>query len=144
MRLLLVAFTALALSVGTAAVAAPPPHGKIVLVAQSGAEDMMKLGAPYHHAVLMKKTGRLEEVAIVVYGRAVSAVSTQVKAIPDALRAAVKAAHDAGVHIYVCETALEKAGLSKDALMPPGVEPVPQGAAKIAELVSQGYVPMQY
>jgi intracellular sulfur oxidation DsrE/DsrF family protein len=103
----------------------------------------MKLGAPYHHALVMKKTGRLEDVAIVVYGRAVAAVSTQVKSIPETLQAEIKATLEAGIHVYVCATALEKAGIAKEALIP-GVEVVPQGAAKIAELVSQNSVPMQY
>lgn len=142
MKFIVVA-AALAASLVGSGVVAEKPHGKIVFVGQSGPEDMMKLGAPCHHAVLMKKTGRLEDVAIVIYGRAVAALSTQVKAIPETPRAEVKAAHDAGVHTYVCETALEKAGISKEALVP-GVEPVPQGAAKIAELVSQGFVPLQY
>ena len=75
MKSLVVAAALAASWVGGAAVA-EKPHGKIVLVGQSGPEDMMKLGAPYHHAVLMKKTGRLEDVAIVVYGRAVAALST--------------------------------------------------------------------
>jgi intracellular sulfur oxidation DsrE/DsrF family protein len=120
---------------------APPPSGKIVLVALSGPEDVMKLMAPYHHAAVMKKTGRLQEVAIVVYGRAVAALSTKAKGIPPPVREAIKAAHAAGVSIYVCETALANAGIDE---IVPEAQRVPQGAAKIAELVSEGFVPMQY
>lgn len=122
---------------------AAPPHGRMVLVAITGPEDLMKLGAPYHHALVMKKTGRLEDVAIVVYGRAVAAVSTQVKSIPEPLQADIKATLEAGIHVYVCAHALENAGIPREALIS-GVEVVPQGAAKIAELVSQNFVPMQY
>ncbi len=43
----------------------------IVLVALSGPEDVTKLMGPCHHAVIMQKTGRLKDIAIVVYGRAV-------------------------------------------------------------------------
>ena len=120
---------------------APPPKGKIVLVALSGPEDMMKLLAPYHHALIMKKTGRLEAIAIVVYGRAVAALNLKAKGVPPPVREAIKEAHEAGIPIYVCDTALEHAGI--DAVSPEA-QRVPQGAAKLAELVSEGYVPMQY
>jgi intracellular sulfur oxidation DsrE/DsrF family protein len=89
----------------------------------------------------MKKTGRLKDIAIVVYGRAVAALSTKAKGIPEPVRNAIREAHAAGVPIYVCETALANAGI-EDVI--PEAQRVPQGAAKIAELVSEGFVPMQY
>ena len=46
-----------------------------------------------------------------------------------------------GVAIYVCETALANAGIED---VVPEARRVPQGAAKIAKLVSEGFVPMQY
>lgn len=134
-------FLLLAASLLGAAGPAPAPQGKIVLVALSGPEDAMKLLGPYHHALIMKKTGRLQEVAIVVYGRAVAALSTKAKGIPEPVRNAIREAHAAGVPIYVCETALAGAGIEE---IGPEAQRVPQGAAKIAELVSQGFVPMQY
>jgi intracellular sulfur oxidation DsrE/DsrF family protein len=45
------------------------------------------------------------------------------------------------VPIYVCEAALANAGI-EDVM--PEAQRVPLGAAKIAELVSEGFVPMQY
>jgi intracellular sulfur oxidation DsrE/DsrF family protein len=89
----------------------------------------------------MKKTGRLKDIAIVVYGRAVAALSTKAKGIPEPVRNAIREAHAAGVPIYVCETALANAGIED---VTPEAQRVPQGAAKIAELVSEGFVPMQY
>lgn len=121
--------------------AAPAPSGKVVLVALSGPEDAMKLLGPYRHALLMKKTGRLQEVAIVVYGRAVAALSTKAQGVPQPVREALKEALAAGIPIFACEAALANAGIDE---IVPGVQRVPQGAARIAELVSQGYVPMQY
>jgi intracellular sulfur oxidation DsrE/DsrF family protein len=121
----------------------PAPHGKIVLVAYTGPEDMQRMTAPFRHALMMKKTGRLADVAIVVYGRAIAAVSTAPKGNSDPLKTAVKEALDAGIHIYACEHSLGMAGLTRESLVP-GVELVPQGAVRIAELVSDGYVPMQY
>ena len=123
------------------AAVAPAPSGKIVLVALSGPEDVMKLMGPYRHAVIMKKTGRLKDIAIVVYGRAVAALSTKAKGIPEPVRNAIREAHAAGVPIYVCETALANAGIEE---VMPEAQRVPQGAAKIAELVSEGFLPMQY
>jgi intracellular sulfur oxidation DsrE/DsrF family protein len=113
----------------------------IVLVALSGPEDAMKLLGPYRHAAIMKKTGRLKDVSIVVYGRAVAALSTKATGIPEPVRNAIREAHAAGVPIYVCENALASAGI-EDVM--PEARRVPQGAAKIAELVSEGFVPMQY
>jgi intracellular sulfur oxidation DsrE/DsrF family protein len=137
---LLLAMALAAPSIGGVAVA-PAPSGKIVLVALSGPEDAMKLMGPYRHAVIMKKTGRLKDIAIVVYGRAVAALSTRATGIPEPVRNAIRDAHAAGVPIYVCETALANAGI-EDVM--PEAQRVPQGAAKIAELVSEGFVPMQY
>ena len=123
------------------AAVAPAPSGKILLVALSGPEDVAKLLGPYRHAVIMKKTGRLKDIAIVVYGRAVAALSTKAKGIPEPVRDAIREAHAAGVPIYVCENALANAGI-EDVI--PEAQRVPLGAAKIAELVSEGFVPMQY
>ena len=117
------------------------PSGKLVLVAFSG--DEAKLAAPYHHALLMKKSGKLEDVAIVVYGRAISALSTKAKGIPDPVRAAIHEARQAGIPIFACEHSLQVAGIAAEDLTP-DAQRVPSGAVKIAELVSQGFVPMQY
>lgn len=140
MNLILALSLAAPLLGAAAAGTAKAPSGKIVLVALSGPEDAQKLMAPYHHAVIMKKTGRLQEIAIVVYGRAVAALSTKAK-VPQPVRDAIQEAHAAGIPIYVCNAALAAAGIDEVA---PEAQRVPQGAAKIAELVSEGYVPMQY
>ena len=132
---------ATAAATSPAAATTPAPSGKIVLVAISGPEDAMKLLGPYHHAVIMKKTGRLQDIAIVVYGRAVAALSTKAKGIPQPVRDAIKEAHAAGIPIFVCNTALSNAGIDE---VIPEAQRVPQGAAKIAELISEGFVPMQY
>ena len=121
----------------------PPPHGKIVLVGFTGLEDPRKLLAPYKHALAMKKTGRLEAVALVIYGRAVDALSTREKALPPQIDEAIRAVHAAGIPIFVCENALQAAQIAL-ADVRPEATPIPSGAAKIAELVSEGFVPLQY
>jgi hypothetical protein len=50
----------------------------------------MKLMGPYRHPVMMKKTGRLKDIAIVVYGRAVAALSAKAKGIPEPVRNAIR------------------------------------------------------
>ena len=76
-----------------------------------------RLTAPFRHAAILKRAGKAD-VAIVVYGRAVAAVSTQVKSVPETTRAAIKGAKAAGVHVYVCEHSLEQAGIARDAVIP--------------------------
>lgn len=116
---------------------------RILLVAFTGVEDAARLAAPFHHAVLMKRSGAAGEVAVVVYGRAVAAVAPSVGAVPAAVRADLQEALKLGVKVYVCDHSLEMAGLSAGPLLS-GVERVPSGAVKVAELVSEGFVPLQY
>lgn len=118
------------------------PHGKIVLVGLTGLEDPHKVEAPYKHARIMAQTHRLEQVAVVVYGRAVKALSTKEK-IPPEIDEQIKAAHAAGIPIFVCENALKKAGIALEDVRPEAT-PVPSGAAKTAELVSEGFTTLQY
>lgn len=70
-----------------------------------------------------------------------AALSTKAKGISEPVRNAIREARAAGVPIYVCEAALANAGV-EDAM--PEAQRVPQGAAKVAEPVSEGFVPMQY
>lgn len=118
------------------------PHGKIVLVGFSGLEDPRKLIAPYKHALAMKKTGRLEAVELVIYGRAVDALSAK-QQVPPELDEAIRAVHAAGLPIFVCENALKAAHIPLSDVRSEAT-PIPSGAAKIAELVSEGFVPLQY
>jgi intracellular sulfur oxidation DsrE/DsrF family protein len=118
------------------------PHAKMLLIAMSGLEDTHRLTAPFRHAALLKKTGKAE-VAVVVFGRAVVAMSKDMKSVSEATRAAIKEARDAGVHLYVCEHALEQAGIPREAVIAEA-ELVPQRIVKIADLVAEGYSPIQY
>lgn len=140
---LLLTLLSLAPLAALAAGAPPPAHGKVVLVAFTGAEDAARLAAPYKHALLMKQSGKLQDVAVVVYGRAVSALSTRSKGTPEPVRAAVREAHAAGIPIYVCENSLEMAGIAAGDVVPEA-QRVPSGAVQIAQLVSEGFVPLQY
>ncbi len=136
---------AAALAVPLTAMAQAPAAGpatRIVLVAFTGVEDGARLAAPFHHAVLMRKSG-VAEVAVVVYGRAVAAVVPAVKGVPARAREDLQEALRAGVKVYICAHSLDMAGLA-GAPLAPGVEKVPAGAVKIAELVRDGYVPLQY
>ena len=134
---------ALVLAFFAAGVAHAAPHAKLVLVAISGPEDVQRMTAPFRHAAVLKKSGKVADVAVVVYGRAVAALDTRAAGIPDETRKQIDAAKQAGVHIYVCEHSLTQAGIAADAVAP-AAERVPQGIVKIAELVGDGFVPMQY
>ncbi len=145
MKAFLLSFSLLA-AIPVAVFAQPRPErptAKMVLVAFTGPEDGAKLGAPYRHALLMKRSGKLADVAIVVNGRAVAALSKRVEGIPPAVRKSIAEAHAAGIPIYVCEHSLKMAGIAPDDVTPEA-QRVPTGAEKIAELVASGYVPMQY
>jgi intracellular sulfur oxidation DsrE/DsrF family protein len=137
---LLAALTLVAL-IGHVAEGAPKP--KLVLVAMSGTEDSHRMTAPFRHAAILKKSGKVADVAVVVYGRAVAALNTHAAGISEETRKQIEAAKQAGVHIYVCEHSLAQAGIAADAVAPEA-ERVPQGIVKIAELVGEGYTPMQY
>lgn len=149
--LLLSMFAAPVLLAGSSALAAagaaqdakPAAGAKIVLVAMTGPEDVMKLMGPYRHALLMQQSGKVKAVAIVVYGRAISALSSRMKGTPEPVRKAIAAAHAAGIPIYACENSMAMAGIAPQDLIPEA-QPVPAGAVKVAELVSEGYVPLQY
>ena len=134
------AFALLAATAAPAQTRAPAQGAKIVLVAFTGPEDMMRLRAPYHHAMIMKREGA--DVAIVVYARAVAGLSMRGKT-PPMIRKEQKAALHAGIPVFACKASMKRAGITIADLLP-GVTPVESGAGKIAALVAQGYVPMQY
>lgn len=140
LRSLLAALLLVAVA-GHRAGAAPKP--KLVLVAISGTEDIQRMTAPFRHAAILKRSGKVADVAVVVYGRAVAALNTRAAGVPEETRKQIAAAKLAGVHIYVCEHALEQAGVAADAVAPEA-ERVPQGIVKVAELVGEGYAPLQY
>ncbi len=119
------------------------PPVKMLLVAFAGMEDAARIMAPYRHAVLLKKSPDVADVAIVVYGRAVAGVVPAVKGIPPRAREDQAEALRQGVKIYACENSLEMAGFSTAPLVA-GVEKVPLGSLQIAKLVREGYVPIQY
>ena len=138
---------ALALLCTVAAQAAPPMHpagnGKMVLVGLSGLEDVQRMTAPLRHAAMLKRESKLKEIVVVLYGRAVAALNSRAPGVPEEARKQLDAARQAGVHVFACEHSLEQLGIPLEAL-PAGVEHVPHGIFKIAELVGEGYAPMQY
>jgi intracellular sulfur oxidation DsrE/DsrF family protein len=119
------------------------PKAKLALVALSGIEDVHRMTAPFRHAAILKRSGKVADVVVVVYGRAVAALNTRAAGVPEDTRKQIEAARQAGVHIYVCEHSLAQMGIAADAVSP-AAERVPQGIVKIAELVEDGYTPMQY
>lgn len=119
------------------------PTAKLAIVALTGPEDMQMMTSAYRHATAMKKSGALAEVSIVVYGRAINGITTAHKGLSDKIAPELADAIAAGVKVYACAHAMEENGIAKDTLLP-GIEVVPQGAVKTAELAGAGATLLRY
>jgi hypothetical protein len=103
----------------------------------------MKLMGPYRHPVMMKKTGRLKDIAIVVYGRAVAALSAKAKGIPEPVRNAIR---DAPAAIWSPARRTHRAltgtfcfgDSSAPGLLPGGCQGFPYGAPVPRPIASAG------
>lgn len=126
-----------------AAPATPARQGKLVFVATTGAEDMQTLASSFRHAKIAKESGHLSEVVWLAYGRSVSVLDPDVKAIPEDVRSQAPAAAAAGVRLVVCANALEKHGIAADRLVP-RVEVVSSGVVELSRLVAGGYQVIRY
>lgn len=135
----------LSLLVGAPAMAEnpPAPKGRLVFVAMTGPEDLATLSSSFRHATAAMKSGRLEEVVWLAWGRAVLALDPTVSAIAPEVREQARAARDAGVRLVVCGQALKKWGIAPDRLEL-SAEVVPNGVDELARLVSAGYEVIRY
>lgn len=122
---------------------APARQGKLVFVATTGAEDMQTLVSSFRHAKVAKESGYLSDVVWLAYGRSVSVLDPDVKAIPDDVRVQARAAAAAGVRLVACANALEKHGIATDRIEP-RAEVVPSGVVELSRLVAEGYQVIRY
>ena len=86
------------------------------------------------------RRGVRQDIAILVYGRAVAALKPKTKGIPE--RCAPPSARRM-LPVRPSTSAKRRSPAGIDEVVPEA-QRVPQGAVKIAELVSEGFVPMQY
>lgn len=121
----------------------PAPKGKLVFVAMTGPEDATVLSSSFRHALAAKKTGRLEEVVWLSWGRAVVSLDPRVSVLPAEVKEAAKAAHAGGVRLVACGQALAKWNIDPKKLEPKA-EVVPNGVDELARLVSLGYEVIRY
>jgi intracellular sulfur oxidation DsrE/DsrF family protein len=140
---LAVAAPAGALAKEPVAAAAQKERASLVVVANTGLEDVQTLSSSLRHAVGAKQSGHLDEVVWLVFGRAIVLLDPDVGAVPDGLKADLKAAQEAGVRIVACGQALAKFDIDP-ARLPPGVEVVPNGMGELARLVADGYAVLRY
>ena len=119
-------------------------HGKLVFVLTTGLEDLQSVNMAVRHAGMAKKSGFLDDSVLLVYGRAVQALSKNITAKPPQLAAALKEAKDAGARILVCGEAIKRFNIPKEDLDPAVDDVVPNAIVTLAELVSKGYQVIKY
>lgn len=139
--LLALVFLAVPLSAGAKEPTAP--KGKLVFVAMTGPEDASVLASSFRHALAAKKSGRLEEVVWLSWGRAVVALDPSVDVLPKEVKENAKAAHAGGVRLVACGQALRKWNVDARKLEPKA-EVVANGVDELARLVSLGYEVIRY
>lgn len=123
--------------------AQPAKKGKLVFAAMTGMEDMQTMSSAYRHAMVALKSGHLDKVVVLSYGRSAVVYDSTVKAIPDDVRKLAAQAQAAGVELVVCKNSLEKLGIDPASLQPkPRI--VENAMAELARLVAEGYAVVSY
>lgn len=122
----------------------PKGHGKLVFVLTTGFEDLQENGMAIRQAKVAKESGFLDDVVLLVYGRAVQAFSKDVTAKPPQTTVAIKEAKAAGVRILICGEAIKRFNIPKESLDPQPEAVVPNAIVALSELVSKGYQIIKY
>ena len=121
----------------------PSPKGKLVFVAMTGPEDAGTLSSSFRHALAAKKSGYLEDVVWLSWGRTVVALDSETSVLPKEVKEHAKAAQKGGVRLVACGQALKKWNVDR-AKLEPKVEVVANGVDELARLVSLGYEVIRY
>jgi hypothetical protein len=129
---------------GDPASAEPKGHGKLVVVLTSGLEDLQTVNMALRHAAMSKKSGYLDDVVLLVYGRGIQVFAKDITAKPPQVGKAIEEAKAAGVHIRVCAESMKKFNIAKEGLEPGVEEVVPNAIVTLSELVSKGYQILKY
>lgn len=122
---------------------APARKGKLAFVAMTGPEDVGTLSASFRHALAAKKSGHLEDVVWLSWGRAVVALDPKNTVVPESVRTHARAAQEGGVRLVACAQALKKWGIDPKTLAP-SAEVVPNGVDEMARLIAEGYEIIRY
>lgn len=121
----------------------PKKQGRLMFVATTGLEDVGTLSSSFRHAIAAKKSGHLEDVVWLSYGRAVVALDPTVTAVPDEVRRNAEAAQKAGVRLVACRQALKKYGIDEAKLVP-RAEVADNAIVELSRLVADGYQLIRY
>ncbi len=122
--------------------AAPAAVKGLVFVVTVGLEDGMNLSSAFRHARVVKESGLLPEVTVVVYGRGIQVFDTGISAA-DGARKELDEARAAGVRIVACENSISKWGIPRE-VVSARAELVPAGVVEVARLVAAGHEVLSY
>lgn len=128
----------------TNATEAPRSERPLVFVLTTGLEDAQSMSSVFRHARGAARDGRLNEVAIIVYGRAIQAFDGTIQSRPAGLTESIRAAMDANVKIYLCAQAMERMGIAHQALDPVPTEVVPNAITKLIDYVIRDAAVVRY
>lgn len=117
--------------------------GKLVFAAMTGMEDMQTMSSVYRHAMVALKSGHLEKVIVLSYGRSAVLYDPTVTAVPDDVRKLASQAQAAGVELVVCKSSLQKLGIDPASLQPKA-RVVDNAMVELARLVGEGYAVVSY
>lgn len=123
--------------------AQPAKKGKLVFALTTGMEDLQMLSSTFRHAMAALKSGHLEKVVILSYGRSAVLFDPTVTAIPEDIRKLAAQAQAAGVELVVCNNSLQKFGIDPERLQP-RARIVENAMTELARLVSEGYAVVTY
>lgn len=135
--------TTFALPLVAFAAEAPAKKGKLVFVAMTGPEDFGTLSSSFRHALAAKKSGHLEDVVWLSWGRGVVALDPKNTVVPESVRTHARAAKEGGVRLVACAQALKKWGIDPKTLEP-SAEVVANGVDEMARLIAAGYEIIRY
>ncbi|MCA9614872.1 MAG: DsrE family protein, partial [Myxococcales bacterium] len=116
----------------------------LVFVANTGLEDAQTLSSVFRHAKAAADTGRLREVVVLVYGRAIAAFDGESSRRPPELLERIRDARDAGVRILLCANALASSGIARESVDPAPTEIVPHAIGTLVEYVARGAAVIRY
>ena len=120
------------------------PRGILLFVLTTGLEDSQTISSVFRHAAMAAEQHRLQEVAVLVYGRGVQALDELLKARPPQTAQFLKMAHAAGVRIRVCAHALEQMGIDRKNIDAQVAEVVPSAMALLVDYVARGATVVRY
>ncbi len=118
-------------------------HGKLVILMTTGMEDLRELNLCLGDTNAVKASGHLEDVIWIAQGRGVDSLADASGRTPEIVQM-VRKMRASGVHMIVSGPALAQYGFAAASLDPKPDEIVPDAAARMAELISQGYQVIRY